>query len=110
MRTHTWPQFITYLQRFKPFTSAILTEVLVLLIAGCVSRFTLVDTLGCFSTLTSARGSAAIHMVLTWGDGVRATTCGYKDWLRDVHHTHNHCICLSHAKLTDMRVIEASRD
>lgn len=108
VQTHL-AQFATYLPRFK--TSAFLTKVLVLLIAGCVSGFTLVDTLGCVSTLASARGSAAIYMVLTGGDSVRATTCGCKDWLRNTHpHTHTHRICLSYAKLTNMRVIEASRD
>lgn len=55
-----------------------LTKVLVLFVAGCVSSFTLVDALGCVSTLSSAGGSAAIHMVLTGRDGVGTTACIHK--------------------------------
>lgn len=61
------------------FSSAFLflfffTIVLILFVAGGVSSFTLVDTLRCVSTFSTAGRSAAIHMVLTGGDGVGAAT------------------------------------
>lgn len=88
-----------------------LTIVLVLFVAWCVSSFTLEDALGCFSTFSGARGSAAIHMVLAGGDGVGTTTCTQKQTFR-IENTTNvyHSRSLSHRKLTDMGIIEASRD
>lgn len=47
---------------------------LILFVAGGVSSFTLVDTLRSVSTFSAAGRSAAIHMVLTGGNGVRAAT------------------------------------
>ena len=91
------------------FLSAFPTVMLVLFVAGCVSCLTLVDALGCVSTLASAGRSAAVHMVLTGGDGVGTTTCGHKDGVRIVGTTHvYHCRRPSHPKLTNVGVIEAS--
>lgn len=50
---------------------------LVLLVAGAVASFTPEDTLRCVSTFSAAGRSAAIHMVLTGGDGVR--TAAWRD-------------------------------
>lgn len=61
------------------FLSAALTIVLVLCIAWCVSRLTLADTLWCVTTLPTTGRSAAIHMVLTGGDGVGPAACRHKD-------------------------------
>lgn len=50
------------------------TIVLILLVTGCVSSFTLVNTLRCFSTFSATGRSATIHMVLTGGNGVGTAT------------------------------------
>lgn len=92
-------------------SSNFLTKVLVLFVAGCVSNFTLEDALGCVSTLPTAGGSAAIHMVLAGGDSVGPTSCRHTDSVRTVDTTHTCTTAgLSHTKLTNVGVIKASRD
>lgn len=81
---------------------------LVLCVARCVSRFTLVDTIRCVSMLPSAGGSGAIYVVLTGFDGVGTAACRRRYQLRGVN-TYG-ATCVSHSELTNMRVIEASGD
>lgn len=50
------------------------TIMLILFVARGVSSFTREDTLRCVSTFSAAGRSAAIHMVLTGGNGVRTAT------------------------------------
>lgn len=82
---------------------------LVLVVAGCVSRFTFVDTLGRVPTFSSAGGSAPIHVVLAGLDGVGPATYGHNSSVRIVHtraqETQTHA-----TPLTNVRVVEASSD
>lgn len=83
---------------------------LILFVAGGVSSFTIVDTLRCASTFSAAGRSAAIHMVLTGGNGVRTAT-----WRESLGHKQATIhtmplICILHKELTNVGVIEASRD
>ena len=85
---------------------------LVLFIAGLVSIFTFLDATGCFSSLASAGGSAAVYMVLARWDSVGTTTCRHNFWVRSVDnaHTLDFLISLLHRKFTNVGVIKAPGD
>lgn len=69
------------------------TKVLVLSVARCVSRFTLVDAIRCVSMLPGAGGSGAIYVVLTGFDGVRTAACRRRYRLRGVNTLWSHFVC-----------------
>lgn len=83
---------------------------LILFVAGGVSSFTREDTLRCVSTFSAAGRSAAIHMVLTGGNGVRTATWRDKVWVTNEQQYTQHHLRVLHKVLTNVGVIKASRD
>lgn len=86
---------------------------LVLFVAGCVSSFTLEETLWGVSTLSTTGRSAAIHMVFTGLNGVGPATYGHNISVRiKIAHVYLHrsITDTQTTSLTNVRVVETSSD
>lgn len=92
-------------------SSAFLTVVLVLIVTGRVSGLALKDAVGGVAALSGAGRPAAVDMVLARRDGVGTAACRRKHGVRISDATHQIItVGAAHSKLTDVGVIEASRD